>query len=63
MNNNNDNQELLNSIILSIENIKMDMNDLKKSLITLENNHKTSKKELKELKENFIKLKGTTIIF
>ena len=46
-----------------IETLKAELDDLKKSHSNLEHNYKITKKELKDLKEDFIKLKGNKIIF
>jgi len=57
--NNTDNSSLL----FIIETLKIELDDLKKSHCNLEYNYKNTKRELKELKEDFIKLKGNKIIF
>jgi len=57
--NNTDN----NSLIFMIETLAAELDDLKKSHSNLEHNYKITKKELKDLKEDFIKLKGNKIIF
>lgn len=46
-----------------IETLKAEIDGLKKSHCNLEYNYKNTKRELKELKEDFIKLKGNKIIF
>jgi len=44
------------SFLFMIENLKNEIEEIKKA-------HKNTKKELKELKEEFVKLKGNKIIF
>lgn len=56
-------EDTINNLTYSIEVLKSEISDLRKSQTVIENNYKNCKRELKELKENFIKLKGTTVIF
>jgi len=44
------------SFLFMIENLKNEIEEIKKA-------HKNTKKELKELREEFVKLKGNKIIF
>jgi len=46
-----------------ITNLINEINDLKKSVIIGENNYKSCKKELRELKEELNKFKNNKIIF